>query len=190
MCPSGNRAICCEASNSCECPENCPTEGNICNLYNIFVSRVYFFMKNALNNIFSNACLYVIAKGLQITGTCPETYDPAQNEMTTPNYPNPYPNNKRCNWTIEVAQGKTIELQFVDTFHLESSNGAFYCAYDWVQIYDGGSSSSRDLTGKMCGTRTPPNTRSSGNRLFLTWTSDSEVSWSGFKISAKLLGKY
>ena len=43
MCPSGNRAICCEASNSCECPENCPTEGNICNLYNIFVSRVYKF---------------------------------------------------------------------------------------------------------------------------------------------------
>ena len=44
MCPSGNRAICCKASKTCECPENCPSgpEGNICNLYHIYVSMVFY----------------------------------------------------------------------------------------------------------------------------------------------------
>ena len=152
-------------------------------IFKISINHIYQTI--VFNDIFSKTYSFIFAGHLQITGTCYGTYDNDQNEITTPNYPSVYPGSKRCNWNIEVTQGKTIELEF-EAFRLEAHAN---CAYDWIQIFDGGSSSSSDLTGKLCGTRKPSNTRSTGNRLFLTWRSDSSGAYSGFKISAKLAGK-
>ena len=124
----------------------------------------------------------------QITGTCSGTYATDRNEITTPNYPSTYPASRQCNWNIEVPQGKFIELQF-ENFGLEGPVGT-NCIFDWLQIYDGGTSSSHDILGKLCGTRKPSNTRSSGNKLFLTWRSDPSGSHYGFNISATSVGKY
>lgn len=40
--------------------------------------------------------------------------------FTSPNYPNPYPLNQKCQWIIEVEYGHLIEISFVD-FDFESS---------------------------------------------------------------------
>ena len=123
---------------------------------------------------------------IQITGTCDGTYDNDKNEITTPNYPRSYPHSKECNWNIEVPQGRNIELEFND-FRLESESR---CNYDYLQVFDGRSSSSRAINGKLCGHSKPSKIMSSGNALFLYWKSDSATSDQGFEISATLTGKY
>ena len=123
---------------------------------------------------------------IQITGACDGTYDNEKNEITTPNYPRGYPRNKECNWNIEVPQGRQIELEFND-FRLESERG---CNNDYLQVFDGRSSSSRAIDGKLCGHSKPSKIISSGNTLFLYWKSDSSTSFKGFEISATLTGKY
>ena len=115
-----------------------------------------------------------------------DTYDNDKNEITTPNYPRSYPRSKRCNWDIKVPQGQHIELEFND-FRLESHSR---CDYDYLQVYDGRSASSRSLIGKYCGSSKPSKIISHGNTLFLYWRSDSGTQFKGFKISATLTGKY
>ena len=80
-------------------------------------------------------------------------------------YPSLYPTNKQCNWSIKATEGKQIELEFA-VFQLEDH---YDCNYDWIQIYDGGTSSSPSLTKKLCGTRKPNKSVSTGNKLFLKW---------------------
>ena len=126
-----------------------------------------------------------ISGNIQITGTCRGTFDSRENEITTPRYPSLYPNGRQCNWNIEATEGKLIELEFA-AFNLEDH---FYCEYDWLQIYDGGSLSSPPLTKKLCGTRNPNISVSTGNALFLKWVSDRSHTYSGFKISASLKGE-
>ena len=140
----------------------------------------------------------IFTGGLTITGTCGGTYDNNKNEITTPNYPRNYPENKLCNWNIEVTQGQYIELEF-NVFELEYSRtcGDYldYLDHDYLEVYDGRSSSSPNL-GKYCGYSKPGKIISGGNTLFLYWRSDSshfaDFQASGFNISAstKLIGKY
>ena len=111
------------------------------------------------------------------------TYDNSKNEITTPNYPRSYPDNKQCNWNIEVPQGQRIELEFND-FETES------CC-DYLQVYDGSSSSSNRI-GRYSGYSKPSKIISRGNTLFLSWRIDGSQQRKGFKISATLTltGKY
>ena len=50
-------------------------------------------------------------------------------EVTSPNYPDNYPNNAATTTPIEVSAGSRIELEFVD-FAIEDEST---CAYDYVQ---------------------------------------------------------
>ena len=122
---------------------------------------------------------------LSISGSCKGTYTKDDNGIITPNYPSFYPNSKQCDWTIQVPEGSFIELKFQE-FRLEVQSACEY--YDWLQIYDGGSSSSSPLSEKLCGTTKPSNSISTGNKLFLQWESDGSGNDSGFKISASPSG--
>jgi cubilin len=53
--------------------------------------------------------------------------------VSSPNYPNDYPNDAACTWEIAVEEGKRIRLKF-NYFHLEASVG---CDKDYLEIYDG-----------------------------------------------------
>ena len=130
--------------------------------------------------------LLIFTGDIKITGTCVGTYDNGKSEITTPNYPSSYPDSKQCNWNIEVPQGHLIELKFND-FNLEFHST---CDYDYLQVYDGRSSSSRTINGKLCGSSKPSKILSSGNALFLNWKSDSSQFFKGFEISATLTGKH
>lgn len=54
-----------------------------------------------------------------------------EGSITSPNFPNEYPNNAECIWEIRVADGYHIGLVFVERFHLEDRNN---CDKDYVEV--------------------------------------------------------
>uniref|UniRef100_A0A8D2L0U8 CUB and Sushi multiple domains 2 n=1 Tax=Varanus komodoensis TaxID=61221 RepID=A0A8D2L0U8_VARKO len=93
--------------------------------------------------------------------------------ILSPNYPEPYPPGKECDWKLTVSPDDVIALVF-HTFNLEPG-------YDFLHIYDGPNSLS-PLIGSFYDTQLPERIESSGNALFLAFRSDASVSNTGFVI--------
>ncbi|XP_053123530.1 CUB and sushi domain-containing protein 2 isoform X5 [Hemicordylus capensis] len=93
--------------------------------------------------------------------------------ILSPNYPEPYPPGKECDWKLTVSPDYVIALVF-HTFNLEPG-------YDFLHIYDGPNSLS-PLIGSFYDTQLPERIESSGNNLFLAFRSDASVSNTGFVI--------
>ena len=53
--------------------------------------------------------------------------------LTSPDYPDNYPHNRNCTWTITVPAGHQISINFT-TFSLESHAR---CQYDYLEIRSG-----------------------------------------------------
>ncbi|XP_072628144.1 CUB and sushi domain-containing protein 2 isoform X6 [Canis lupus baileyi] len=93
--------------------------------------------------------------------------------ILSPNYPEPYPPGKECDWRVTVSPDYVIALVF-NTFNLEPG-------YDFLHIYDGRDSLS-PLIGSFYGSQLPGRIESSSNSLFLAFRSDASVSSAGFVI--------
>ncbi|KAH0631151.1 hypothetical protein JD844_005313 [Phrynosoma platyrhinos] len=93
--------------------------------------------------------------------------------ILSPNYPEPYPPGKECDWKLTVSPDYVIALVF-HTFNLEAG-------YDFLHIYDGPNSLS-PLIGSFYDTQLPERIESSSNNLFLAFRSDASVSNTGFVI--------
>ncbi|KAM4836887.1 CUB and sushi domain-containing protein 1 [Thomomys bottae] len=96
--------------------------------------------------------------------------------ILSPNYPQPYPPGKECDWRIKVNADFVIALIF-KSFNMEPS-------YDFLHIYEGEDSSS-PLLGSFQGSQAPDRIESSGNSLLLAFRSDASVGLSGFAIEFK-----
>ncbi|XP_015242766.1 PREDICTED: bone morphogenetic protein 1-like isoform X2 [Cyprinodon variegatus] len=96
-------------------------------------------------------------------------------QIQSPNYPDDYHSNKMCVWKITVAEGFQVGLIF-QSFEIEKHDT---CAYDFVEVRDGGSDSS-PLLGRFCGYDKPGNLQSSSNQLWLKFVSDGSVNKAGF----------
>ncbi|XP_051038037.1 CUB and sushi domain-containing protein 1 [Phodopus roborovskii] len=96
--------------------------------------------------------------------------------ILSPNYPQPYPPGKECDWRIKVTPDFVIALIF-KSFSMEPS-------YDFLHIYEGEDSNS-PLIGSFQGSQAPDRIESSGNSLFLAFRSDASVGLSGFAIEFK-----
>ncbi|XP_074533809.1 inactive serine protease PAMR1 [Halichoeres trimaculatus] len=86
-----------------------------------------------------------------------------------------YPNNARCEWTIQVDRPFTIELKFM-MLSLEFHHS---CRYDYVEVRDGDSISS-GVIGRYCGNNRPIPIQSSGNSLHILFVSDGYKNFDGF----------
>ncbi|XP_023489601.1 CUB and sushi domain-containing protein 2 isoform X1 [Equus caballus] len=93
--------------------------------------------------------------------------------ILSPNYPEPYPPGKECDWKVTVSPDYVIALVF-NIFNLEPG-------YDFLHIYDGPDSLS-PLIGSFYGSQLPGRIESSSNSLFLAFRSDASVSNAGFVI--------
>ncbi|XP_055110866.1 CUB and sushi domain-containing protein 2 isoform X5 [Symphalangus syndactylus] len=93
--------------------------------------------------------------------------------ILSPNYPEPYPPGKECDWKVTVSPDYVIALVF-NIFNLEPG-------YDFLHIYDGQDSLS-PLIGSFYGSQLPGRIESSSNSLFLAFRSDASVSNAGFVI--------
>ncbi|XP_019738365.1 bone morphogenetic protein 1-like isoform X5 [Hippocampus comes] len=96
-------------------------------------------------------------------------------QIQSPNYPDDYHSNKMCVWKVTVAEGYEVGLAF-QSFELETHDS---CAYDYVEVRDGGSARS-PLLGRFCGCDKPDNIKSSTNQLWLKFASDVSVNKAGF----------
>uniref|UniRef100_A0A8C4WGV4 Complement C1r n=1 Tax=Gopherus evgoodei TaxID=1825980 RepID=A0A8C4WGV4_9SAUR len=117
-------------------------------------------------------------------------------EITSPNYPKPYPNNNISTWDITVPKGFVVKLNFWQ-FDLEPSES---CLYDYVKI----TADKKDL-GRYCGqlgsaTGNHPGVRefvSKGNRMRMMFHSDFSneengtlIPYKGFLAYYQAVGEY
>lgn len=94
------------------------------------------------------------------------------------NFPNTYPSNSQCSWTIQSTRGNNVNYTFT-AFDLESSYSS--CGYDYVKLYDGPNDQA-PLIGSFCGSQPPPANSTTSSALTLVFRSDSSVSRSGFQM--------
>ncbi|KAI0218613.1 Ovochymase-2 [Lamellibrachia satsuma] len=92
----------------------------------------------------------------------------------------PYYNNEKCRWRIETDKGALVQLYF-KRFELEASMGSG-CHYDRINIYDGSDATAK-LMHSLCGSNLPGNVTTTGNTVFVTFTSDNTRVYPGFRIS-------
>ena len=124
--------------------------------------------------------------GITISGNCHGTYSATNNEVTSPNYPNKYGSGTNCYWNIQSDFGTRIALQFT-AFNVEAHST---CSYDWVQVYDGSSSSATALSSKLCSSTLPVVILSSQNSMYLIFRTDGSGEYNGFRAIATATSKY
>ena len=95
-----------------------------------------------------------------------------------------YPPNMTCTWIITAPKDHNIKLTF-SSFELSPANTACL-AGDFVQLRDGKTSDSRDL-GSYCSNDTPADIFSTGQHLWMTFSSDHSVERRGFVASYKIV---
>uniref|UniRef100_A0A3Q2CYT2 CUB domain-containing protein n=1 Tax=Cyprinodon variegatus TaxID=28743 RepID=A0A3Q2CYT2_CYPVA len=94
--------------------------------------------------------------------------------FNSPNYPDAYPPNMECVWTLRSSPGNRIQLSFL-MFHLQGS-----CQNDYLEIRE--ANSSGPVVGRFCGAELPSNyTSVSAHILWVKFVSDESVSGAGFR---------
>ncbi|XP_075796837.1 ovochymase-1 isoform X2 [Pelodiscus sinensis] len=98
-------------------------------------------------------------------------------EITSPNYPNTYPNMLNCTWTVYSTSGNRLKAVIVD-FVTENAKD---CIWDSLNIYDGPNHYS-ELLASLCGQTKSFHLLSSSSYLTLRFKTDKSVGNRGFKI--------
>ncbi|XP_056874371.1 uncharacterized protein LOC130516950 isoform X2 [Takifugu flavidus] len=88
-----------------------------------------------------------------------------------------YPTNARCEWTVHVERGRSIELRFL-LLNLEPDHK---CGYDYVEVRDGDALRS-PVIARFCGDQLPPPIKSSGSALHILFSSDGYNNFNGFAL--------
>ncbi|XP_074593288.1 protein tolkin-like [Brevipalpus obovatus] len=98
--------------------------------------------------------------------------------LQSPSYPEDYLPNKECIWRVRVPEKYQVALKF-QSFEIEGHDN---CVYDYLEIRDGDTPTST-LLGKFCGHKVPDDIRSTSNRMFIKFVSDSSVQKPGFSLN-------
>ena len=99
--------------------------------------------------------------------------------LTSPSYPNPYPNNAECEYIISQPNGTCVNLT-VEAFDVEAIGG---CSTDFLEIRDGMDPDS-PLLGKFCGNTIgsdiPTSIQSTQQNLRISFRSNYIANGQGF----------
>ena len=93
---------------------------------------------------------------------CGGYFSTANGTVTSPSYPDNYPGNADCTYTISQPNGNVILLNFL-SMDIEDDTS---CSYDYLEIRDGLSDTST-LLDKLCGSEIPAPIQSSQNQLWM-----------------------
>ena len=99
--------------------------------------------------------------------------------ITSPNYPQPYPKDQHCAWTIVAPRGHKITLifkEFVLEHNTKCSDG------DFLTVYDGENLTARKV-GEFCGRAIPPPFTSSTDKLYIKFRTNRMTELKGFSAS-------
>merc|ERR1712223_1710402 len=94
-------------------------------------------------------------------------------QVSSSDFPSPYPNDAECVWHIEVSDGMILKITFIE---LEIEDG-----YDFLYINDGDSIFA-ELLLKVSGNIVPNPIESTSSESIILFRSDSSVTEKGFKI--------
>ena len=97
--------------------------------------------------------------------------------FTSPGYPEFYPNNALCKWTITAEKGYHIQLTVIDVDFEDSK----HCKFDSVTIYDGENDTAIPIR-KLCGKQLPENLQSVGNVFTIFMETDGVGNGNGFQM--------
>lgn len=102
--------------------------------------------------------------------------------FSSPNYPNEYPINTHCHWTISMPPGYVIELT-VYNFNMESSSN---CRYDGLTISN--TEDFSQVVTTFCHTQKEPvKLTSAGRNLYVKFFSDQSKTFKGFTASYNMI---
>ena len=106
--------------------------------------------------------------------TCGGTFVSESGRIASPGYPNAYPQNAECIWTVGGWPGNRVTLTF-DSFRLESSDN---CNRDYVEVHE--KSAEGRLLGHFCGETLPTSNITAEEQLWIKFNSDSQSVSYGF----------
>ncbi|XP_075137718.1 embryonic protein UVS.2-like [Leptodactylus fuscus] len=106
---------------------------------------------------------------------CGCTFTTDNGTVTSPAYPDLYPNLSDCLTSILAPENYKIVLNFT-TFDVEYSSS---CLYDYLLVYDGGRTDS-PLLGRYCSNGPNSTISSTGNTLLLEFRSDNWFNKGGY----------
>uniref|UniRef100_A0A8C0J8V6 Cubilin n=1 Tax=Chelonoidis abingdonii TaxID=106734 RepID=A0A8C0J8V6_CHEAB len=101
----------------------------------------------------------------------------SQGILESLNYPNNYPLNEHCSWTIQTTTGNTLNYSFTSFDVEEESN----CDLDYLKLYDGPNAQS-NLISTFCGNTIPIPGNTTGTSLHVVFYSDGLASKQGFQM--------
>ncbi|XP_057207972.1 mannan-binding lectin serine protease 1 isoform X2 [Triplophysa rosa] len=98
-------------------------------------------------------------------------------EITSADFPKPYPKSSECVYRIELEEGFQITLEFDDTFDIES-HPEVTCPYDSINIQAGDKE-----FGPFCGDRSPGRILTGNNTVNILFHSDNSGENIGWKVT-------
>ena len=113
---------------------------------------------------------------------CDTTFIEQIGTFESPRYPDNYPTSVNCKTLIKAPEGSTVVLDILD-FSLElDGNTEGLCESNWdtFRVHDG-EDDSAPLLGEYCGELIPEMFTSSGEHLFVVFTSDSSATERGYQ---------
>lgn len=110
---------------------------------------------------------------------CGGTFTDSTGMFSSPMDGNAYPNGASCIYNMVVNPGMVVQLTF-NTFNLENHEN---CIYDYVEIYDNGTTPNATLLGRYCGGTPPPVLVSESNQMSVVFRTDSSIASDGFTAS-------
>ncbi|OQV20099.1 Cubilin [Hypsibius exemplaris] len=113
------------------------------------------------------------------TESCGGTLTTSSGIITSPGFPNAYPNNRVCVWKIIATPGRRVLLEVLD-FDVE---GYGFCQSDFVEVYNGILPDSPRIE-RLCGSRQAISTKISSSMHYMTvrFQTDSSRTSRGFRL--------
>ena len=104
--------------------------------------------------------------------------------ITSPNYPEKYPNNAKCKIRILFHESPKVGILF-QSFDVEE---CYERNCDWLNIQDENSSESNLVDSKLCGNTVPDPIVVNRNSAILDFHTDRSIAHTGFKMIAYAIG--
>ena len=128
---------------------------------NYFASGHGFQLKHESTNV-TPQMIYRMGE----LGECGGTFTTLlSGDITSPSYPDYYPHNTDCIYTISQPNGTVIMLNLL-SMDIENHSTCASCASDYLEIRDGPSDDST-LVGKLCGSVIPAPIQSTQNQMWM-----------------------